>query len=78
METVTLFYNLIYSTFTLSRLMDAADKRNYSSSATRVRVNHGIICARRSRTASDFVVIKKLDAVFLLSSAIETGTALIG
>ena len=85
METVTLFYNLIYSAFTLSRLMDAANKRNYASSVTRVRVNHVIIGARRSRTASDFVVIKKSDAIFLLSSAIDSthlpllqGTAIIG
>ena len=85
METVTLFYNLIYSAFTLSCLMDAADKRNYASSVTRVRVKHGIIGARRSRTASDFVVIKKSDAIFLLSSAIDSthlpllqGTAIIG
>ena len=65
--------------------MDAADKRNYASSVTRVRVNHGIIGARRSRTASDFVVIKKSDAIFLLSSAIDSthlpllqGTAIMG
>ena len=70
-ETVTLYYNLIYTTFTLSRLMDRAVKRNYASSVTRVRVNHQIISARIiwKQTASDFVVVENR----ILSLAINSG-----
>ena len=60
-ETVTLYYNLIYTTFTLSRLMDRAVKRNYASSVTHVRVNHQIIRVRiiwKHWTASDFVAVE--------------------
>ena len=53
-ETVTLYYYNIFSTFTLSRLMDEAVKRNYASSVMRVRVNRGTRRSRKNLTATDF------------------------